>query len=592
MSSQIIKECKINRGTFGIVYKVHEKEEPNKQLALKRNIKDSCYDFSYSIRELDILVKSIEHPNIIKLKSLAYNVNLINFPTLKEQDDVLDDEIHFVFELASCDLADYIDKSRILFPKQSSAIHMLNIFCQILLGVKFLHNNMIVHRDLKPNNILIFKDERGIPVKAKISDFGMSKKYTYQETQSPNVMSYMYRPPEILIEKRYDTRADMWCLGCIFYEMIFHKNFIMCTVKNQDKLTQGEKINVLNHILYKSSKPINESTKAYLSNIKYNVQVATKARKSFYDRLSSYYTYDYLNELRHYNFNPSILIDLMEKLLIISPHERYDITSALDHQLFSPLASKINKYEEVFPKTKKSYLESEIKIYNCYERGLLISTIVNLRQNRYDEPVDKWYCDRIAFHALNIVDKYIFDLREKIVKRKRDKYKDEFTKLEHESEEEHLKRLNRIELAIQQDENLFDEDDDRNKNKCLTFIYISLYMCIKYFSRTRIKYYRLVDNNLLSSPDYLELAKYYEDEILKKNNYQFYSHTLYEIADLYRVFLEEADIVELIKLYSKMSGKRTLTTTHVEMFEYFYTNIYKLSPEERDKFRNSPEYGL
>ena len=38
---------------------------------------------------------------------------------------------------------------------------------------------------------------------------------------SSHVASRWYRAPEIsLVEKRYDTAADMWSLGCILYELL------------------------------------------------------------------------------------------------------------------------------------------------------------------------------------------------------------------------------------------------------------------------------------------------------------------------------------------------------------------------------------
>lgn len=49
---------------------------------------------------------------------------------------------------------------------------ILDIFTDILVGVKYLHFRSIIHRDLKPDNILF--DQYG---RAKIVDFGISKIY-------------------------------------------------------------------------------------------------------------------------------------------------------------------------------------------------------------------------------------------------------------------------------------------------------------------------------------------------------------------------------------------------------------------------------
>ena len=40
---------------------------------------------------------------------------------------------------------------------------------------------------------------------------------------SSHVGSRWYRAPEVsLMEKKYDTAADIWSIGCCFYELIKH----------------------------------------------------------------------------------------------------------------------------------------------------------------------------------------------------------------------------------------------------------------------------------------------------------------------------------------------------------------------------------
>ena len=54
----------------------------------------------------------------------------------------------------------------------------------------------------------------------KIGDFGISKilERTRDRAYS-KVGTPAYMAPEILAHKSYDTKADMWSLGCILYEL-------------------------------------------------------------------------------------------------------------------------------------------------------------------------------------------------------------------------------------------------------------------------------------------------------------------------------------------------------------------------------------
>lgn len=75
----------------------------------------------------------------------------------------------------------------------------------------------MIHRDLKPENI-IFKE--GI---AKIADFGFAKIVDDMDVANAHTFlgTPLYCAPEIFEGKPYDSKADVWSLGCIFYEMLY-----------------------------------------------------------------------------------------------------------------------------------------------------------------------------------------------------------------------------------------------------------------------------------------------------------------------------------------------------------------------------------
>ncbi len=101
----------------------------------------------------------------------------------------------------------------------------LRLLGQILRGLAAAHAAGIVHRDLKPENILLATDEEGRHV-VKISDFGIAKIVAGEG--SGDVLtragklngSPEYMAPEQAIGGVVDGRADIYCAGLIFFEML------------------------------------------------------------------------------------------------------------------------------------------------------------------------------------------------------------------------------------------------------------------------------------------------------------------------------------------------------------------------------------
>jgi hypothetical protein len=92
---------------------------------------------------------------------------------------------------------------------------------QILKGLDYLHNNGVIHRDLKGANILL--DSKG---KVKLSDFGCSRQYQ-SDSDSGFVSSVKgslpWMAPEVIKQKGYGRKADIWSLGCVALEMLTAK---------------------------------------------------------------------------------------------------------------------------------------------------------------------------------------------------------------------------------------------------------------------------------------------------------------------------------------------------------------------------------
>jgi eukaryotic-like serine/threonine-protein kinase len=104
----------------------------------------------------------------------------------------------------------------------------IELFLQVCDGVLHAHQKGIIHRDLKPSNLLI-KSAQGQPATAKIIDFGVAKSLQRRLgnlTAHTQIGSFVgtpvYSSPEQISGSAadVDTRADIYSLGVVLYELL------------------------------------------------------------------------------------------------------------------------------------------------------------------------------------------------------------------------------------------------------------------------------------------------------------------------------------------------------------------------------------
>lgn len=97
----------------------------------------------------------------------------------------------------------------------------VRIVSQIASVLEFARQRGIVHRDIKPDNIMFGADGR-----VKLADLGIARHYesmteaTMTETGAMMGTPAYMAPEQMMDARKVDSRADIYSLGVVFYEML------------------------------------------------------------------------------------------------------------------------------------------------------------------------------------------------------------------------------------------------------------------------------------------------------------------------------------------------------------------------------------
>lgn len=152
-----------------------------------------------AIQESKILEK-LDHPNIIKFREVYF-------------DKKVKKTLHIVMDYA--DGGDLQLKIRKQNGKNLQENQIVDWFTQICLSIKHIHDRKILHRDIKSQNIFLTKN--GL---VKLGDFGIAKCLNQTMDKAKTVVGTpYYLSPEIIQNKPYSFKSDIWSLGVLLYEM-------------------------------------------------------------------------------------------------------------------------------------------------------------------------------------------------------------------------------------------------------------------------------------------------------------------------------------------------------------------------------------
>ncbi|XP_014733875.1 PREDICTED: serine/threonine-protein kinase Nek11 isoform X2 [Sturnus vulgaris] len=192
---------KLGNGSFGNVYLVNDrKAKQGEELKVLKEISVGNLKPNETVEanlEAQLLSK-LDHPAIVKF-----------YASFVERDSF-------------CIITEYCEGGDLDFKiqeykgsgKMFTQSQVIDWFIQLLLGVNYMHDRRILHRDLKAKNIFL-KDNL-----LKIGDFGVSCLLMGScDLATTFTGTPYYMSPEVLKHQGYNTKSDIWSLGCILYEM-------------------------------------------------------------------------------------------------------------------------------------------------------------------------------------------------------------------------------------------------------------------------------------------------------------------------------------------------------------------------------------
>jgi len=89
---------------------------------------------------------------------------------------------------------------------------------KLLIAISYCHVNNVVHGDLKPKNLLLLSPDDDSSI--KLADFGFASRLYASNSLTKQCGTPYFVAPEILTNRGYDEKADMWSVGVIIYILL------------------------------------------------------------------------------------------------------------------------------------------------------------------------------------------------------------------------------------------------------------------------------------------------------------------------------------------------------------------------------------
>lgn len=188
----------VGKGSYGEVNLVKHKTDRKQYVIKKLNLITSSKRERRSAEQEAQLLSRLRHPNIV---------------TYRESWEGDDCQLYIV--MGFCEGGDLYHRLKQqkgdLLPERQ----VVEWFVQVAMALQYLHERNILHRDLKTQNIFLTKTNI-----IKVGDLGIARVLENQNDMASTLIGTpYYMSPELLSNKPYNHKSDVWALGCCVYEM-------------------------------------------------------------------------------------------------------------------------------------------------------------------------------------------------------------------------------------------------------------------------------------------------------------------------------------------------------------------------------------
>ena len=188
-------EDELARTPRAVIYRIRAGSQIDLPLALKVALQpvegEDLVRFQHEVR----LLSEVRHPNVIEVYDFGVLPGGFPFLTMEL--------------LAGVDLMQVV--------QEGDWELFYTLAMQAAAGLSHIHRHGVVHLDVKPANLGLVGAEDG-PLTLKILDFGLA-----QSVQGPLDRrirgTLAYTAPEVLLQDRYDHRADLYSLGVTLFQL-------------------------------------------------------------------------------------------------------------------------------------------------------------------------------------------------------------------------------------------------------------------------------------------------------------------------------------------------------------------------------------